>query len=399
MNRAHLACLGMAIATVLARSPPGVAQVPTPPIPTAADSAALVLGLARQLRVQGNRELAQDLLRLVMARFPGTPAADSAGGELAALTRRGAEAGGIRTLAAWGALYGGWLGVAIPAALGAEETGPYGAGILIGVPSGFFAGRGLARSAHLSAGQARAITWGSLWGSFQGIGWRAVLEIGDRQYTFCDPGFGCYTYADESDRAPFTASILGGIAGIGTAALLARSREMSSGSIAAVQWGALWGGWFGGASSVLFDVQGEHAGLAMTLVGGNLGLVAAAVLAPHSNLTAGRPWLISAAGLAGMAAGFGIDLLAEVDDDQTAILLPMAGSAVGLVVGSRWTRPKGVGDARLDHTPGALFQIRGGRLGYGEPTAVPAAVRTLARNGRVRWETVLRIPLVSVALP
>jgi len=63
------------------------------------------------------------------------------------------------------------------------------------------------------------------------------------------------------------------------------------------------------------------------------------------------------------------------------------------------TRPMGVGDARLDHTPGALIQIRGGRLGYGEPTAVPAAVRTLARNGRVRWETVLRIPLVSVALP
>lgn len=401
MRRLRWLLPGILGAVIASRPIPATAQEPAPPAPSVVDSAGVALGLAQHFRAEGKRDLAEALFRLVLDRYPDTPAARAAEAELDALRQVRRTAGGTATLAAWGALYGAWLGVALPAALGAEQPSPYGAGILIGVPAGFFAARGYARTANLSSGQARAITWGSLWGAFQAMGWRSVFEIGDRRVVSCDPSgqFPCVEYTQESDRAPFTAAILGGVAGIGTAALLARSREMASGTISAVQWGSLWGTWFGVASAALLDIQGEDDALTWTLLGGDIGLLVTAALAPRWNLSAGRPWLVSAAGIAGLAAGAGFDLLFEVDDEQTAILLPMLGSAAGLVAGAALTRPEDRAADAADASRGALLEVRGRHLGSGPFTPVPTVLPAPGAGGQIRWRPGVRIPLLSVALP
>src|ERR1051326_5040615 len=54
---------------------------------TAADSAAIVLGLATQLQNEGKREIAGTLFRLILERYPASAAADSARAALKGETR------------------------------------------------------------------------------------------------------------------------------------------------------------------------------------------------------------------------------------------------------------------------------------------------------------------------
>jgi len=366
-------------------------------------SAAIILDVARRARDQGRRDLAHYLYQTVSARFHGTAAADSAAMEVAGLRQAASWQSGAATLGAYGALYGAWLGLAVPAAFGADESGPYGAGILAGVPIGFFAGRGLARASRLSAGQSRAIAFASLFGTFQAAGWRDVFNIGDRTQTLCPPpGFAgpCSTFTETSERAPFSAAIVGGLAGIGTAAVLARSREMSSGTVAAAQWGSLWGTWFGSAIAVLVDQDTEDAALTWALTGSTVGLLVTATQARKWSLSAGRPWLVSAAGIGGLVAGLGADLLFEVDDEKAAIALPLAGSVAGLIVGGRATRPRDGTpvEARLPAS-GALLELGRGGLAVGPPLPAPAVASRLRPNGRPAAGFGVQIPLISVNLP
>src|ERR1051326_3544426 len=108
---------------------------------TAADSASIVLGLARQLESEGKRELAGTLLRLILERYPTSLSADSAREALKVVTRAQERSGGVGGMMAWGGLYGAWVGLAIPAALNAEDESAYGAGLLIGGPLGLLAAR------------------------------------------------------------------------------------------------------------------------------------------------------------------------------------------------------------------------------------------------------------------
>ncbi len=371
---------------------------------TSADSAGVVLGLARDLEGQGKHELAETLLRLVIERFPGSPAADSARTALRDVGKARERTGGVGAMTAWGGLYGAWVGIAIPAALTTDGPEGYGAGLLIGGPAGLLAARSYAKASNLSGGQARAIAWGSIWGSFQGAGWRDALGIGDREVSFCYAGSQapCFTDTVTPDGVPFTAALLGGFAGIGTAAVLAHSREMSSGTIAAIEWGSIWGSWFGIATAVLFDIQGDHGPLTYTLVAGNLGLVTTAALSRRWNLTPGRPWLVSAVGMAGLAAGLGVDLLVAANGDDRALMVPpLAGSIAGLLAGVALTRPKGT--AALKSGPvgdqAGLLRLAHGHLTFTEPVVIPAAQPTAALGGRIVWRPGVRIPILSVALP
>jgi len=122
-------------------------------------------------------------------------------------------------------------------------------------------------------------------------------------------------------------------------------------------------------------------------------------MAPRWNLTTGRPWLVSAAGLAGMLAGFGVDLLFEVSDDQARILYPLAGSVVGLAVGARATRGTERGAAGTDPAPGALIQVWGGRPKLGRLTPIPAVLPAVGSSGFARWRPAVKIPVLSFALP
>ncbi|MBI4543766.1 MAG: hypothetical protein HY703_01050 [Gemmatimonadetes bacterium] len=321
----------------LLRPAPAGAQV------TAADSAAVLYGLAARLEAEGRAELAESLLELIRERYPLTPVAGEADRRLAALRAGRRDRSGRVELVVWSTLYGAWLGMAVPGALGADQAEAYGLGLLLGAPATFLLSNAYSRAHGVSEGRARAITLGGTWGTWQGFGWGEVLDLGEEQHC-TQGGFNQpeYCYTETSTAARFASMIAGGLAGIAAGGLAARSREISPGTATVVNFGALWGSWYGLASGIVLDAEqgndGDDRLLAWTLAGGNLGLLATALLAPRWQLSRGRARLISIAGVAGLVAGFGLDLLLTVDDETAAFLIPMATSAAGLAAGASWTR-------------------------------------------------------------
>jgi hypothetical protein len=361
----------LAVALLLGPTAPVSAQV------TRADTAAVLLRAARDFQSEGRREVAEALLRYASERFGDTPAGAEAFQALQALRASPLQATTQSSrveLQVWSTLYGLWLGVAVPGALGASGSEPYGLGLLLGGPGGFLAGRALANSRPLSEGQVRAITFGGTWGTWQGFGWARVLDIGEREV--CDFTF-CYT-EEAGSRTKFSSLVVGGLAGIATGSVLSR-RPISPGTATTVNFGAFWGTWFGVAGSVLADLEGDDF-LATTLLGGNAGLVATALLAPGWDLTRERARLISIAGVIGGLAGGGLDLLIQPDNEKVAIGIPLATSIAGLAMGAVLTRdrPSEENLFRGSRAPGAgdnsLFYFDDGRLGVGMPAPLPVMI-------------------------
>lgn len=360
-----------------------------------ADSAAVLLSAATSFEEDGQEDVARALLHYVTERFGDTPAGAAARGILAE-GRWGGRTGSRVELQVWSTLYGLWLGVAVPAALGAEGTEPYGVGLLLGGPGGFFAGRRLANARTLSEGQVRAITFGGTWGTWQGFGLTEVLDWGET--TECT-SFGCYETGSNAQEL-FGGMILGGLTGIATGAVLAR-RPISPGLATTVNFGALWGTWFGVATGVLLDLEGDDH-LASTLVGGDAGLLAAALLGPGWELSRSRARLISIAGVIGGLAGAGLDLLLMPDDEKVAVGIPLATSILGLGVGAMATGDDEGGSGSsgsgrtadpsvppdiTDHPlpEGALVSFTRGRLDVAVPAPYPTLL-PLDRPGGPAWE-------------
>ncbi|HUF75299.1 MAG TPA: hypothetical protein VMM35_03430 [Longimicrobiales bacterium] len=359
---------------------------------SATDSAAVLLETARQFEARERWDVAEPLYRLILERYGATPAAETARARLDAPPDAAVYGSGRVEAQVWMSLYGAWLGVAVPGALGADQPEAYGAGLLLGGPAGFLAGRMLANGLDLTEGQARAITLGGTWGTWQGWGWREVFGIGTRE--ICDPDpFGsgefCYETEDVSEEQ-FAAMVLGGLAGIGAGALLSH-RVITPGTGTAANFAALWGSWFGFAGGYLAGLE-DDALLASTLVTGNAGLLGAALLAPRWNVTRNRARLVSIAGVLGGLAGGGLDLILQPDDAKVAVAIPLAGSLLGLGIGIGATREDGgtrVGSP--DGGPdGAILTLRDGRLGLGTPLPTPTLLPRDAPDG-TRWEPALRV--------
>ena len=344
---------------------------------TRGDTAAVLLDVATRLSQEGRASLSRSLLDLIIERYPGTAAADAA--QRLRLAARGVveERSGRTELLVWSTAYGLALGAAIPAAFGSDDPEVYGVGLLVGGPAGFGLGRALTRR-PISEGQARAISFGSLWGAWQGYGWRDVFEIGDPE-PFCQPDFPDACFQDDAEGSTvLKATILGSLAGVGTGLLLAQ-KDIPSGTATAVSLGALWGSWFGLAGAVLVDAEGEDEPLTWSLVAGNAGLIATALLAPKWNLSRSRARLISIAGVAGGLAGAGVMLIGGADSNK-AILFPVVGSIAGLGLGTQWTRnydERGTSRDGDDGSGSALLEVRDGAVKVGAPTPMP----TLLRNG------------------
>jgi hypothetical protein len=272
-------------------------------------------------------------------------------------------------------------------------------GLLVGAPIGFLASRAYARSSRLTAGQARALDFGSQWGTWQGLGWRAVLNLGVKTETVCfGPGGSppCDSFETTPDEAPWTAAVVGGLSGMTLAALIARGRDIPSGRATFAIHGAYWGTWFGLASAILVDTDDDDETLTWVLAGGNLGLIAAALRGPDG-ITSGRSWLITAGGVAGGAAGFGLDLLLQPDDDQVAIAIPLATSALGLALAAHWTRGFSEGHAARsgDGLGSALVNVRAGRLSIGIPAVFPTRVWAASLAGS-RTAVAWNVPLFDL---
>lgn len=363
-----IACLSGALLTGAAR--------PTHGQTTAADTAAVLIGTARRAYDEGNRQLARAILQLIVRAYPETPAAVDAETQLAEWRNATDSTSGRVELIVWGTTYGAWLGIALPLAGGAEGPEPYGAGLLLGTPVGFFGARAYGQAFPISLGQARIIRFGSMWGSWQGVGWQQALNIGNR-----------------SDLAPVTFSLVGSLVGLGTGIALARAVDISPGTAAIVEFSGYWATWYGAATGVLFDWQDDGL-LSWILITGDAGVLAASLIAPKLDLSVGRARLISITGIAGLVAGLGLDLLMSVEDEKVAIAIPMMTSFAGLGLGVGWTRNY---DSRnRDEISGghALLQVRDGRPRLGLPTPVPAALPASFDGWRVRHELGVKVTLV-----
>lgn len=343
---------------------------------TAADSAGVLLGVATQLQAEGQHNLARSLLDLIVKRYAQTPAAAEAQRLLAARATPLDEQGGRTELMVWATTYGLALGAAIPAALDVSGPEPYGIGLIVGGPAGFLAGRAYAKSRPLTEGQARAITFGGTWGAAQGLGWAYVFEPGATEY--CDEFTGCWKTDDPDAQPAIAMTIAGSLVGIGVGAALSQ-KNITPGTATTVNFGGLWGSWYGTALAILADQQGD-ARLTSALIGGNLGIVGAAFGAPKWQLSRQRARLISISGVAGLLAGLGTLLIVQPDDDQS-IAIPMASSAGGLALGAYWTRnmdPERIG-----------FDVPGF-----EPSIQPIRVERV-RNGRLERRPALGITLIQ----
>jgi len=345
---------------------------------TPSDSAEVILEAARIFDVEGRWDVAEALYRLVLDRYGSTVAANAARERLVSPPDEVVFGDGTTELTVWMTLYGAWLGLAIPGAFGADSPEPYGVGLLAGGPTGFLAGRSIARSLRLTEGQARAITLGGTWGTWQGFGWREVFDWGVPQS--CDAPYG-YEYCGDSEdniEETFAAMVVGGLAGIATGALLS-NRDITPGTGTVVNYASLWGTWFGVAGGILMDLEDDDL-LAATLVGGDVALLATALMAPSWHVSRSRARLVSIAGILGGLGGAGLDLIAQPDDEKVAIGIPLVGSIAGLVLGIVSTRDSGP-DLREAASDGALIQFGDGRLSLGMPTPLPTFVASDGPRG------------------
>ncbi len=349
------------------------------------DSAAVLLEATRRLELEGETSAARELLDLIVRHFPGTQAAVEAEEMLSVSQATETDRSGRASLIAFSTLYGAWLGVAVPAALGANEPEPFGAGLLVGAPLGFFGSKAFVGKFPMSSGQATLTGFGARWGTWQGIGWREVFNIGTRTQETCYPNDGCYTWEEESEEAPFTAAIVGGVTGLISTAIIAQKINPAHGSATMVEHGAWWGVWYGLAGGIVANADEDDATLTWALVGGNVGLVASALATRTWKMGAGRTRIISAAGLAGGVVGLGLDLVMDVDDEETAVLIPAITSVLGLVAGGFMTQGFDSGtpspDERSIIGPG-LINVHSGNWHLGFPAPQPTAiVRPSRRSG------------------
>jgi hypothetical protein len=233
----------------------------------------------------------------------------------------------------------------------------------------------------LSSGQAHLISWTTLWALWQAVGWRQVLNIGERRE--CSE-WGCWDHTP--DEAPWTASVLGSLGGLAGSLLATRAHDIPSKSAELAQHGSLWGLWYATAGLVLADVEGEDAVMTWLLLGGDLGFVAGLLAGPAWNVTAGQVRLVSIAGVAGLIAGFGLDLLilGSSDDPSEKVIIgiPTATATAALFAAASMTKPA------MDDTPAGegfdtalLLWDRGFRVGM--PMPMPAALPALRQDGWV----------------
>ena len=371
-------CILLALALASAPALPHTARAQA----TRTDSAAILLDAARRLDVEGKRAASDAVLDYILRHFGDTPAAAEAKTRLVGRPAEPERSGRLELLA-WGAIDGAWLGVAIPLAFGATGTAPYGIGLIAGGPVGFFIAKSYADAARPTLGQARAITFAFEWGTWQTIGWLAALTSGEVR-----------------SETAFASMVAGGVGSAVFAATWGRHRTIPAGVMTAVQHGAYWGTWFGMMAWPILGLEGD-AGLRLGLAAGDAGLLVAALTAPK-DITPGRVWLTTAAGIAGIAVGGGLDLLIQPSDGKVAAAIPVATSAVGLLAGVALA--KGAESVRSAQVPvrsgpevSALLQVDEGGARLGVPFPVPTLVPVGERGPRRLYRPALAVPLLRAS--
>ncbi len=223
---------------------------------------------------------------------------------------------GRTSLIVFSGYYGIWLGIAVPAAFDAEETEAYALGMLLGPSISVYAASGWSRNSNITKSKAKMISAGAHFGTLQGIGWTV--------------------YGDAKSHEVIGTGVLSGLAGILVANHLSNSVDYTEGQASLIGSSFEWGMWYGGVFAAMADVDDDEIVLDI-LIGSDIALLSACVFAPKSNASTSRIRLINLAGIVGAVAGFGIDILAKVDDDNNIMSLAGAGSFIGLLTGIKLT--------------------------------------------------------------
>ncbi|MGH7468971.1 MAG: hypothetical protein ACRENP_13535 [Longimicrobiales bacterium] len=352
---------------------------------TQADSAAVLLGVAQRLGAEGRTTLAQSLLELIVERYGRTPAAAEAARLRGELRQHPEERSGKTELLVWTTTYGLALGALVPAAFEVDDAGMYGVGLIAGGPTGYFLGRSILRGRPISEGQARAISFGTLWGAWQGFGWVEALDIGSSEFD-----------SSASGQALVRGILVGSLAGFGLGAGLSK-KPIPAGTASAVSWGALWGTWYGAIGSALID-QDNESDLTTALIAGNVVLITSAILAPRWKMSRGRARLISITGIAGILTGAGVLLIAEPEDDDLILGTLVGSSALGLILGTYWTRSYDERQTTPGPSPGdeALLDLQRGKWTVNMPH--PSLRMIEAREGsRPVYRPALAVPLLKAS--
>jgi len=247
----------------------------------------------------------------------------------------------------------------------------------------------------MTVGASRTITFSWMWGTWQAMGWQAVLDLGESTDACSD--FGCSP--ESNDEAPWIAAAVGGLAGYATGILATRAFDVNTGTSEMLWHSSIWGTGYGWALGFLADQEGDDL-LASALLGGNVGLVASIPASKAWNRTSGQVRLVSVAGLAGAVAGLGVDLLVNVDDEKTAVAIPTIGATLGLIGGAIITANDDPGPRPNDDVrdfQSALLRLDGG-IQLGMPAPVPVMRSRLMPDGTREWDLGVALTLLDIAV-
>jgi hypothetical protein len=375
----------------------GIAPAPAAAQETRADTAAVLVQAARRLAQEGERDAAVQLLRYIIKWYGDTPIAAQAARELEVADRARAAGGGLTGFVVTNTLIGGWLGIAIPLAFGAEDPSPYGAGLIAGPTVGLLGSLRYTKAYPITSGQTAAYRWSFIWASWQGFLLRELAGIGDTETCYEVAPGQTECFSDSPEEAPFAALVIGGGVGVGAGFALTRL-NLPAGDVALVQDASAWGTWYGFVLSVMAAADGDpddNDSFGWMMGTGNAFLLGAVPLARSWRPSVGRVRLITLAGIAGGLIGLGVDLLAEVNDEKSAILIPALGSAIGLGTGSALTG-RGQSSPSLPPGDGAALLNFGRDAGIGLPMPEARTIPVIQLDGRVGRRPAVGVRLAEV---
>lgn len=315
-------------------------------VPLEEGEAALHYRMALKYAARGQYDLSRILLTDLLTEFPSSAAAataaqDSQSVSILSRTRRalflpGAlyDRSGRTDLLIFAGYYGMWVGVAAPIYFEAESPQAYALGLLTGAPASLLLTSQLTRNADIGSGRASMISLGGHLGTWQGLGWPLV--------------------ADWEAEDAIGASLLGGLTGIAATVLLTQNVQVTEGHGALAGGALTWGTWFGLVAAAVTDMEDEDV-LSAALVGSDALVLGTVIGARNARLSRARVRLISLSGVVGTVMGFGLDLMAEVDESSTAFAIAGLGSVGGLAAGAHMTRNydrgKDLASHHLNSTP------------------------------------------------
>ncbi|HEX9833789.1 MAG TPA: hypothetical protein VGA66_12045 [Mycobacterium sp.] len=251
------------------------------------------------------------------------------------------------------------------------------------------------------------MTFGTWWGALQALGWREVLDIGEETETVC---FGppddmqCFEATRESDEAPYTAMLVGGLSGLAAGRIIGRSVPIEGSTALIANFSGIWGAWFGSVLGVQIDEDSSNdfetsddddVLLTTMLVAGNAGLLAGALGGSSLGWSTADAWTVHLSGIAGIIGGFGIDLLASVEDTETVMLIPGITSAAALGVAATLVSNNRA-TSSADRGPRvSMLDFADGKWSAGVPTPVPT-ITSAYRNGQKLYEPAGKVSIVRM---